>query len=328
MACRHPYYLALPMGSYMFSIVTGGAGFIGSHLVDTLVEQGDRVLVIDSLRTGDLANIKGHLDAGRIDYLQADLLKDGWQERFKGAERVYHLAADPDVRGSAATPADVYENNVTATVRVLEAMRVHGVGEIVFTSTSTVYGEASVIPTPEDYSPMEPISVYAASKLAAEAMISSYAHTYGMKARVFRFANIIGERSNHGVIWDFAHKLKANPAELEILGDGKQIKSYLIVSECVAALLHAVRTTDETFACFNIGSEDWIDVTAIARIVADEMGLPTARFRYTGGDRGWVGDVPKMQLAVEKLKATGWHTSVGSEESVRQAARALVREIC
>lgn len=312
----------------MFSIVTGGAGFIGSHLVDTLVAQGDRVLVIDSLRTGDLANIRGHLDAGIVEYLQADLLKDGWQERFKGAERVYHLAADPDVRGSAVTPTDVYENNVTATVRVLDAMRTYGVGEIVFTSTSTVYGEASVIPTPEDYSPMEPISVYAASKLAAEAMISSYAHTYGMKARVFRFANIIGERSNHGVIWDFAHKLKENPTELEILGDGKQIKSYLLVSECVAAVLHAVRTTDEPFSCFNIGSEDWIDVTTIAQIVASEMGLSDVEFRYTGGDRGWVGDVPKMQLAVEKLKATGWHAGTGSEEAVRQAARALIKELC
>ncbi|MDK2973853.1 MAG: UDP-glucose 4-epimerase [Methanofollis sp.] len=312
----------------MFSIVTGGAGFIGSHLVDALVDQGDRVLVIDSLRTGDLAHIKGHLDAGRIDYLHADLLEDGWQERFTGVDRVYHLAADPDVRGSAATPTDVYENNVSATVRVLEAMRTHGVREIVFTSTSTVYGEASVIPTPEDYSPMEPISVYAGSKLAAEAMISSYAHTYGMKAWVFRFANIIGERSNHGVIWDFAHKLKANPTELEILGDGRQIKSYLLVSECVAALLHAVAATDGPFACFNIGSEDWIDVTTIARIVAGEMGISDVHFRYTGGNRGWVGDVPRMQLAVEKLRVTGWRAGAGSEKSVRQAARALVREIC
>lgn len=310
----------------MFSVVTGGAGFIGSHIVDALVEKGDRVLVIDNLSAGKTENIMHHLDSGKTELLQADLLDDGWQESISGADRVFHIAADPDVRASAFSPEKVYENNVHATEKVLEAMRVHGVKEIVFTSTSTVYGEADVIPTPEDYSPMIPISIYAASKLACEAMIAGYSYTYGMKSWVFRFANIIGERSNHGVIWDFYHKLKENSDELEVLGDGKQIKSYLSVDVCVAAVLFAVEHSGDPFNFFNIGSEDWIDVTAIAEIVADEMDLSKVGFRYTGGDRGWVGDVPKMQLGVDKLKALGWMPGTGSAESVRKAVRALIEE--
>ncbi|MBN1431301.1 MAG: NAD-dependent epimerase/dehydratase family protein [Methanomicrobiaceae archaeon] len=311
----------------MFSVVTGGAGFIGSHIVDALVEKGDRVLVIDNLSAGATANIIPHIESGKIEFLQADLLGEGWQGRFSGADRIFHIAADPDVRASAISPGKVYDNNILATERVLEAMREHGVKEFVFTSTSTVYGEADVIPTPEDYSPLIPISIYAASKLACEAMIAGYSYTYGMKSWVFRFANIIGERSGHGVIWDFVHKLMDKPGELEILGDGKQIKSYFSVGACVEAVLFAVENSGEPFNYFNIGSEDWIDVTAIAEIVVEEMGLSGVKFTYTGGDRGWVGDVPKMQLSVEKLKNLGWKPVTGSAESVRSAVKTLLEEI-
>ena len=311
----------------METVVTGGAGFIGSHLVDALVTQGDAVTVIDNLSTGDLRHIARHVESGHVRFVKGDLLGDGWQDAFGDAERIYHIAADPDVRASAGTPAQVFSQNVTATIRVLEAMRRAGTAEIVFTSTSTVYGEADVIPTPEEYPGMEPISIYGGTKLACEAMISSYAHTYGWRSWAFRFANIIGERSNHGVIWDFIHKLRANPQELEILGDGKQAKSYFLVSACVNALLYAVSHSDEPFACYNIGSEDWIDVTSIAHIVTEEMGLSGVSFRYTGGDRGWVGDVPRMLLSVEKLKALGWHPEISSRASVREAARALIREV-
>jgi len=311
----------------MFSVVTGGAGFIGSHIVDALVEKGDKVLVIDNLSAGSTANIMPHIENGKVELLRADLLDDGWQDKIDGADRVFHIAADPDVRASAISPGKVYDNNVLATERVLEAMREKGVKELVFTSTSTVYGEAGVIPTPENYSPMIPISIYASSKLACEAMIAGYAHTYGMKSWVFRFANIIGERSGHGVIWDFVHKLMDNPAELEILGDGKQIKSYFSVGACVEAVLFAVENSDEPFNYFNIGSEDWIDVTSIAGIVVEEMGLSGVKFTYTGGDRGWVGDVPKMQLGVDKLKGLGWKPETGSAESIRLAVRATLEDI-
>ena len=308
----------------MFAVVTGGAGFIGSHLVDTLVAQGNEVLVIDSLCAGKKETIARHIDGCSVRFVQKDLLSDGWQDKIAGADRVFHLAADPDVRQSAANPDPTMQNNVVATYRVLEAMRLHEVPEIVFTSTSTVYGEAQVIPTPEDYTPLEPISVYGASKLACEALISAYCHSFGMKSWNFRFANIVGERSGHGVITDFIRKLRANPAELEILGDGKQAKSYLEVHECIAAMLFATGKARGTVNTFNIGSEDWIDVKTIAEIVIEEMHLQGTKLRFTGGERGWVGDVPRMQLSIDRLKALRWKPQLGSKESVRLAVRDLL----
>ena len=308
----------------MFDVVTGGAGFIGSHLVDTLVAQGNEVLVIDSLVAGRRETIAQHIDSHAVRFLKKDLLKDGWQDAIHGADRLFHLAADPDVRQSAANPDPTMQNNVVATYRVLEAMRIHDVPEIVFTSTSTVYGEAMVIPTPEDYTPLEPISVYGASKLACEALISAYCHSFNMKSWNFRFANIIGERSSHGVITDFIRKLRANPGELEILGDGRQVKSYLEVHECIAAMLFATGKSQGTVNTFNIGSEDWIDVTTIAEIVIEEMRLKGTQLRFTGGERGWVGDVPRMQLSIERIKGLRWKPQIGSKESVRLAVRDLL----
>lgn len=310
----------------MFDIVTGGAGFIGSHLVDTLVARNSRVTVIDSLAAGSKKNLARHLGEGKVTLLVADLLDDGWQDTFEGADRVWHLAADPDVRQSALAPESPVRNNITATFRVLEAMRRSHVPEIAFTSTSTVYGEAGVLPTPEVYTPLEPISIYGASKLACEALISAYCHSFSMRSWIFRFANIIGARSGHGVIPDFIKKLADNPREMEILGDGNQKKSYLEVQECVDAMLFATGHAGATVNTFNIGSEDWIDVKEIAGIVAKEMGLSGVRYRFTGGERGWVGDVPKMQLSLARMKDLGWRPRHGSRESVRMAVLAILAE--
>lgn len=309
----------------MVCVVTGGAGFIGSHLVDALVVQGEPVIVIDSLSAGSRDNLAGHLEAGRVNLLPYDLLGDGWQQALEGAGRVCHLAADPDVRMSSVSPESQIRNNIIGTFRVLEAMRNGSASEILFTSTSTVYGDARVLPTPEDYAPLEPISVYGASKLACEALIASYCHTYGMKAWVYRFANIIGSRSGHGVIPDFIGKLRKNHRELEILGDGAQSKSYLLVDECVEAMLFAAAHAKDRYNVFNIGSEDWVNVTTIAQIVCGELGLRSVTYRYTGGSRGWVGDVPKMQLAIDRIKALGWSPKRGSRESVQEAVRAMLR---
>ena len=262
----------------MRSVVTGGAGFIGSHLVDALVSAGDDVIVIDSLISGDIHSIQSHLDEQRVVHISADLLSEGWQSSLAGADRVYHLAADPDVRESAVSPDKQLHNTIIATHRVLEAMRKNDVREIVFTSTSTVYGEAAIIPTPESYTPMEPVSVYGASKLACEALISAYAHSFEMRSWIFRFANIIGARSGHGVITDFIRKLREDPAELEILGDGKQIKSYLEVGACIEAILYVASHTRNPVNTYNIGSDDWISVTEIADILTGEMGC-TPRYR-------------------------------------------------
>ena len=299
-------------------VVTGGAGFIGSHVVDRLVENND-VIVIDDLSSGRLSHVNP-----KAELFVADLSKDDVTGIIKGADEVWHIAANPDVRVGSENPKEIYRNNVLATYRLLEAMRRAGVERIIFTSTSTVYGEAEIIPTPEDY-PMHPISIYGASKLACEALIESYCHTFGFKCWIYRFANVIGRRSTHGVIYDFIMKLKSNPEELEILGDGEQNKSYIYIDDCIDAMFAGLRANKDVNV-FNIGSEDQIKVRRIAEIVSEEMGLnPT--FKFTGGKRGWVGDVPVMLLSIDRLKKIGWRPKYTSEEAVKLATRDLLEEI-
>jgi len=297
-------------------LVTGGAGFIGSHLVDALVNDNE-VTIIDNLSSGkrEYINLKA-------EFIKADLLTDKIEDFFKGKDIVFHLAANPDVRIGAENPELHLEQNLLVTHRVLKAMNKQGVRKIVFTSSSTVYGEASVIPTPEDYGSLIPISVYGAAKLASEALICSYCHTFDFQAWIYRFANVIGERSNHGVIYDFINKLRKNPEELEILGDGNQTKSYIYIDDCIEAMLYGLKT-NEKVNIFNIGSEDQITVKEIAEIVSEEMGL-NPEFKFTGGKRGWKGDVPLMLLSTERLKGLGWRPKYTSKEAVRKTAKALV----
>lgn len=308
----------------MKCVVTGGAGFIGSHLVDRLLGQGHEVTVIDNLSSGRLEFIGHHFPDDRFNFVKLDISGDQIIKDIKGADIVYHLAANPDVRLGAEDTRVHLKQNIIATYNVLESLRMFGVKKIAFTSTSTVYGEAAVVPTPENYGPLMPISLYGASKLASEALISSYCHTFGMASWLFRFANIIGDRSTHGVIYDFMLKLKNDPSRLTILGDGRQSKSYLLVDDCVDAMLCAVQQQQGPVNIFNIGSEDRIDVTGIARIVAKEMGMNGVRFEYTGGDRGWAGDVPHMGLSIERMKALGWSPKHNSEDSVRLCIRSLL----
>lgn len=311
-------------------LVTGGAGFIGSHLVDKLMEDGNEVRVLDDLSAGDLRNIEQWIGHERFEFINGDMRDpEVVIEAVKGVDAVFHLAANPEVRIGAQSPELLYETNVLITYNLLEAMRKEGVKLLAFTSSSTVYGEAKKIPTPEDYGPMEPISVYGGAKLAAEALISGYAHTFDMKAIVFRLANIIGKRSNHGVIYDFINKLKKNPNRLEILGDGTQRKSYLHVSDTVEAMVHLFREflkEEKAFDVYNIGSEDWITVVEIAEIVSKEMGL-SPEFYFTGGvdgGRGWKGDVKVMLLSIEKAKAKGWKPKMNSRQAVEKTVRELL----
>ena len=307
----------------MAILVTGGAGFIGSHVVDKLVDQGYDVVVVDNLSSGS----KDYVNP-EAEFYEVDLAGNTEKllEIFKNhkIDEVWHIAANPDVRIGSENPDDIYRNNILATYNLLEVMRKMGVDRIVFTSTSTVYGEAKVIPTPEDY-PTIPISIYGASKLACEALIASYCHTFDMKAWIYRFANVIGKRSNHGVIYDFIMKLKKNPNELVILGNGEQNKSYIYISDCVDAMFFGLRA-DEGVNIFNIGSEDQIKVKRIAEIVCEEMGLNPV-FKFTGGDRGWKGDVPIMLLSIEKLKSMGWRPKYNSEQAVRLAVRDLLEDL-
>ncbi len=299
-------------------VVTGGAGFIGSHVVDRLVEI-DKVVVLDNLSSGKPEYVNENAEFYRV-----DLAKDDITDIIRGADEVWHIAANPDVRIGSENPDEIYRNNVLATYRLLEAMRRVNVKRIIFTSTSTVYGEARVIPTPEDY-PTHPISIYGASKLACEALIESYCHTFDFQAWIYRFANVIGKRSNHGVIYDFIMKLKRNPNELEILGDGEQNKSYIYIEDCVDAMFHGLKA-DESVNIFNIGTEDQIKVKRIAEIVCEEMGL-NPEFKFTGGRRGWKGDVPVMLLSIEKLKKIGWKPKYNSEKAVKLAVKDLLNEL-
>ena len=313
-------------------LVTGGAGFIGSHLVDELMARGCSVTVIDNLSSGSIDNIRCWLKHSNFNFIHGDLLEiDHLRKALEDCEAVFHLAADPDVRRGSSDPESHYRQNVEATFHLLEEVRKAGqVEEIIFTSSSTVYGEASRIPTPEDYSPLEPISVYGASKLACEALITAYAHTYGFKAVILRLSNIVGPRSRHGVIYDFINKLLRNPRVLEILGDGTQTKSYLHVDDCVEAMVLASEQSEPRVEVFNIGSEDWINVKRIAEIVVEELGLQGVKFEFTGGadgGRGWPGDVKEMLLDISKIKKLGWKPRYNSEEAVRLTARALIREI-
>ncbi|NJD98871.1 SDR family NAD(P)-dependent oxidoreductase [Thermococcus sp. LS1] len=314
-------------------LVTGGAGFIGSHLVDRLMELGYEVRVLDDLSAGSLDNIGRWLNHERFEFIRGDMRNmETVKKAVDGVDIVFHLAANPEVRIGSQSPELLYETNVVITYNLLEAMRKAGVKYLVFASSSTVYGDAEVIPTPEDYSPLEPISVYGGAKLAAEALISGYAHTFDFKALAFRLANIIGERSNHGVIYDFINKLRKNPNELEILGDGTQRKSYLHVSDTVDGMLHIFehfRKEGKTYDAYNLGNDDWITVKEIAEIVSEEMGLNPA-FRFTGGvdgGRGWKGDVKFMRLSIEKAKKTGWEPKLNSYEAVRRTVRELLATV-
>lgn len=310
-------------------VVTGGAGFIGSHMADALVGEGD-VVVVDHLRAGKRANLDRAVKAGAT-LRKMDLLRGDLNRTFRGAAVVYHFAANPDVRLGRAGAKPLIDQNISGTYRVLEACRAAKVPRIVFTSTSTVYGEASVVPTPEAYAPLEPISVYGASKLADEALLSAYAHTYGIQAVIFRLANVVGSRSGHGVVVDFVRKLAREPSRLEILGsEPGTAKSYVHVEDTVAGIAAGVRAAEAPVSVYNLGSEDAITVRSLADAVCEEVGLSGVEYGWTGGaggGRGWAGDVRVMQLAIDRLRATGWRPRRSSEAAVRAAAKDAAKSI-
>ena len=310
-------------------LVTGGAGFIGSHLCEELVKSGWEVSILDNFSSGHRDNIQHLLDTSsdRVHLFVGDCTNiQDLVKAFRGVDVVFHFAANPEVRLELTDPQTCFRQNVYATYLILEQMRNSNAGKVVFASTSTVYGDARVVPTPENYGPLKPISVYGASKLASEALIMAYAHSYNFDALILRFANIIGPRSKHGVIFDFIKKLRQNSRELEILGDGTQRKSYLYIDDCISAILVAFDSMRKGVEVLNVGSEDQISVREIAEIVAEEMDSKDARFRFTGGvdgGRGWVGDVKNMLLDVARLKAKGWKPTYGSRKAVKLTARAI-----
>ena len=312
----------------MRTLVTGGAGFIGSHLVDRLVSRGDSVVVVDNLSSGVLDFIQAHITSGKVQFHNIDLKNlEHLIPLLKDIDIVYHLAANPDIRlGTRITDTDLNEGTI-ATYNVLESMRINNVDKIAFASSSVVYGENAPMPTPENHGPCLPISLYGASKQAGEGLIGAFVGTFGLQAWIFRFANIIGERGTHGVIFDFIHKLKTDPNRLEVLGNGLQEKSYMEVGDCVDAMLHVVKHTNEPVNLYNLGSNDTCSVRNIAAIVVKETGCDNAQIEYTGGDRGWAGDIPKAMLDIKRLQDLGFEVNYDSEEAVAYTARVLIKEI-
>lgn len=307
--------------------VTGGAGFIGSCIADRLMKNGTEVTVYDNLSSGKRDFIAHHEGKKNFRFVKGDLLdQELLKKTIEGHQFVWHIAANPDVRcGSENTDVDL-KNGTLATYNLLEAMRTNNVKDISFASSSVVYGEAKVLPTPEDYGPLIPISLYAAAKLACEGLITAYCHNFGMKCWIFRFANIIGRRGTHGILVDFIEKLKKDPTRLEILGNGKQRKSYLLIEECVDAMFFAVKNSGEEVNIFNLGSEDQIEVSRIAGILVEELELKNVRFEYTGGVRGWKGDVPLMLLGTKKINKLGWKNKYSSEEAIRKTTKMIIEE--
>lgn len=296
--------------------MTGGAGFIGSRLSEELIENHE-VVVVDNLSSGQEENIPEEAE-----FKKADIKEDDLEEIFSGADAVFHLAANPKVNTFPDDRDKDFEENLKGTKRVLEACERQEVEDLIFASSSVVYGEDTKIPTPEDAN-MDPISMYGATKCGGEHMCQVYQQIFDLDLTVVRLANIVGGRNQKGVIYDFIHKLKDNPEKLVILGNGKQRKSYLHVSDTVSGIISAWKS-DETV--FNIGSEDSIDVDGIADIVADELDLDP-EYEYTGGEKGWDGDVPEMRLSIEKLKNTGWQPESDSASSVRKTVRELLDQI-
>ncbi len=310
-------------------LVTGGAGFIGSHLVDRLLDDGNTVHVLDNLSTGSIEHINrwNNDNKENFRFFKLDLVNDPIECHDDRYSTIFHLAANPDVRSSSINPKEHLEQNVIATFNILEYARKHDIDTFVFTSSSTVYGEPTVIPTPED-TPLMPISMYGASKAACESMICSYAHMYGIKAVIYRLANVIGARSTHGVIYDFINKLIRNRNMLEILGNGKQKKSYIHVNDCINAMLIGLKGNDRANV-FNVGSDDYIDVLTIADIVINALGLSNVKLQFidNGDGRGWKGDVKIMLLDTTRLKRLGWRAMYNSEEAVRVTVNDIVKGI-
>lgn len=312
------------------ALVTGGAGFIGSHLVDRLISEGEwSVVVIDNFSSGRIDNLKHHIGSPLVKIVNGDLKSiEAIQSILIDVDVVFHFAANPEVRVSTINPQTHFNENIIATFNLLEAMRKKDVGELIFASSSSVYGEPKEIPVSED-APIKPISVYGASKAACENLIHAYSHLYGIKAAVLRYANVVGGRMRHGVIYDFIVKLLKRSDELEILGDGTQIRSYIHVKDAIEAVMIIVKKGIKTFEVYNVGNNDWITVNEVAETITQAINLNNIRYVYKPvlHGVGWLGDVKRITLNIERLKQIGWKPSMNSRKAVETATIEIFKEL-
>ena len=307
----------------MKAFVSGGAGFIGSNLVDRLLDLGHEVTVYDNLSTGLLQFLEYARDFDCFRLVKGDLLdEDSLSEAITGHEFVFHLAANADVRFGTEYPRRDLEQNTIVTYNILEAMRNHGIRKIAFASTGSVYGEATVIPTPEVAPFPIQTSLYAASKLAGEGMIAAYCEGFGFQSWIFRFVSILGERYTHGHVFDFYRKLKQNPSRLKVLGNGKQRKSYLYIQDCIDAILLALQKSNESVNVLNLGVDGYCEVNDSIGWICEELGV-SPKLEYTGGDRGWIGDNPFIFLDTSKIRDLGWKPKLSIKDGVLKTIQYL-----
>jgi UDP-glucose 4-epimerase len=312
-------YTSHPQMNTIF--VTGAAGFIGSNLVDRLLANGQRVVGWDNFSTGQREFLQSALANPKFKLIEGDCLDlPGLTRAMAGCDFVFHLAANADVRFGLDHPSRDFEQNAAATFNVLEAMRAGGVKRIAFSSTGSVYGEAEIIPTPENHPFPVQTSLYAASKLAGEGFIHAYCEGYGYEGYIFRFVSILGERYTHGHVLDFYKQLLAHPDHLKVLGDGKQRKSYLYIGDCLDAVLHVVnrataKQAKHNVETYNLGTDEYVEVNDSVKYICGALGVKP-KLEYSGGNKGWVGDNPFIFLDTKKIRATGWKTTLTIEQSI------------
>ena len=307
----------------MKAFITGGAGFIGSNLTDRLLQNGHEVRVYDNLSTGQLRFLDDAKNDERFSFVEGDLLdEDTLSKAIEGFQMVFHFAANADVRFGTDHPRRDLEQNTIATFNVLEAMRHQSIRKIAFASTGSVYGEAEVIPTPEDAPFPIQTSLYASSKLAGESLISSYCEGFDFQAWIFRFVSILGERYTHGHVFDFYKKLKRDPTRLEVLGNGKQRKSYLYVQDCIDSILLAIEKGQKKVNLFNLGVDGYCTVNDSIGWICEALGVDP-KLSYSGGERGWIGDNPFIYLDTQKINQMGWKPKLGIQESILKTIKFL-----
>jgi len=313
-------------GEGLRAFVTGAAGFIGSNLVDRLLQEGHSVIGFDNFSTGRIEFLKSALESPAFRLEQGDVLDlERLSKAMRGCDFVFHLAANADVRFGLNHPRKDLEQNTIATWNVLEAMRVTEIRRIAFSSTGSVYGEPSTFPTPEDTALPTQTSLYGASKMAAEGLISAYCEGFGLQSYIFRFVSILGERYSHGHVFDFYQQLTQHPERLDVLGDGRQKKSYLYVQDCLNAIMTAIDRAAEPVNIFNLGTDEYCEVNDSIGWISQHLGVqPT--LQYSGGDRGWVGDNPFIFLDCSRMRALGWKPQVTIREGVLRTLRFLQRE--
>lgn len=312
-------------------LIVGGAGFIGSHFTDTLLAKQDvqGVTIFDNLTSGREWHFQQHLRNPKFEFVKGDVKEiEALKRAMDGKDVVIHLASNPDIARAATEPNIDFREGTYLTERVLEAMRLTSAKRILYASGSGVYGDLGTVEANEDYGPLAPISTYGASKLAGEALISSYCHMFDMTGCVFRFGNVVGPRQTHGVGFDFVRSLLKQPQRLGVLGNGEQSKSYIYVGDVIAAVLNANEKTVQKYQAYNVATGDYITVKKIAELAVECMALDRSKVKveFTGGDRGWKGDVAVIRLNTDRIRSLGWKCKRNSREALRESMMALIRD--